>query len=92
MARSRVWVNVYEVERVYGGPEEGGWWYDMPTKLENGRRVNSKRAESLRNKLEALWQDNGYRYSARPVADDFTVVIEHGKGYDNKHAFVMHYE
>lgn len=23
-----VWVNVYEYDRGYGGPEEGGWWYD----------------------------------------------------------------
>lgn len=23
-----VYINVYEVTRHYGGPEEGGWWYD----------------------------------------------------------------
>jgi len=22
------YVNVYAVTRLYGGPEEGGWWYD----------------------------------------------------------------
>ena len=22
------WVGLYHVERQYGGPEEGGWWYD----------------------------------------------------------------
>ena len=22
------YVNEYEVDRAYGGPEEGGWWYD----------------------------------------------------------------
>lgn len=27
------YVNVYEVERVYGGPEEGGWDYDVGTPL-----------------------------------------------------------
>ena len=30
MARM-VWVNVYEADRAYGGPEEGGWWYDVRT-------------------------------------------------------------
>lgn len=25
------YVNGYEVERLYGGPEEGGWWYDAGT-------------------------------------------------------------
>jgi hypothetical protein len=22
------WLTIYSVERVYGGPEEGGWWYN----------------------------------------------------------------
>lgn len=26
-----VYVNVYELDRAYGGPEEGGWWYDIGT-------------------------------------------------------------
>ena len=26
--RKRYYVNVYEYEREYGGPEEGGWYYD----------------------------------------------------------------
>ena len=26
-----LWINVYRVERAYGGPEEGGWWYDQKT-------------------------------------------------------------
>lgn len=24
-------VTVYETDRAYGGPEEGGWWYDVGT-------------------------------------------------------------
>ena len=23
-----VYLNEYEMDRAYGGPEEGGWWYD----------------------------------------------------------------
>lgn len=26
-----VYLSVYSVERCYGGPEEGGWWYDVRT-------------------------------------------------------------
>lgn len=26
-----VWVNVYDVAQAYGGPEEGGWWFDTGT-------------------------------------------------------------
>jgi hypothetical protein len=24
-----IYVNAYRVSRAYGGPEEGGWWYDV---------------------------------------------------------------
>lgn len=30
-------VGVYEVCRCYGGPEEGGWWYDAGTLIERRR-------------------------------------------------------
>ena len=30
----KYYLNVYEVGRAYGGPEEGGWWYDHGTFLE----------------------------------------------------------
>lgn len=28
-----VYVNAYAVSQLYGGPEEGGWWYDAGTPL-----------------------------------------------------------
>lgn len=28
-----LWLNVYELDRHRGGPEEGGWWYDSGTVL-----------------------------------------------------------
>lgn len=32
VAKPTLWhVNVYERDREYGGPEEGGWWYDTGT-------------------------------------------------------------
>lgn len=46
----RRWVNVYEVTRHYGGPQEGGWWYnyDWPVgcvyinylSVEDSRNIN----------------------------------------------------
>jgi hypothetical protein len=29
MARQNYIVAIYKCNRAYGGPEEGGWWYDM---------------------------------------------------------------
>ena len=34
-----MYVNVYQVERAYGGAEEGGWWYDAGTVLESKERL-----------------------------------------------------
>ena len=28
MQQRLMYVNAYEVTRHYGGPEEGGWWYN----------------------------------------------------------------
>ena len=30
----KILVNVYRVQRAYGGPEEGGWWYPKGTLIE----------------------------------------------------------
>lgn len=29
-----VWVSAYHMQRLYGGPEEGGWWFDAADLLE----------------------------------------------------------
>ena len=31
----RIFVNVHRVQRAFGGPEEGGWWYDRGNYLES---------------------------------------------------------
>ena len=50
------YVNVYEVECCYGGPEEGGWWYDAGTlvpdmggkvPIDNGDSFEEQRAKVL---------------------------------------------
>lgn len=43
-----MYVNVYEITREYGGPEEGGWWYTCYTP------VTAKRARKKRNQREWL--------------------------------------
>ena len=29
MSGTQLWVNVYEVSQMFGGPEEGGWFFDV---------------------------------------------------------------
>ena len=37
-----VYVNVYLVHRAYGGPEEGGWWYDAGELVETRTCSNTE--------------------------------------------------
>ena len=45
------YVNAYAVTREYGGPEEGGWWYDTGDVLAS-ELCDGKHAEVVRARLE----------------------------------------
>lgn len=60
-----VWVNVYEYTRCYGGPEEGGWWFDGYEFLE-GIEVLMSETESIRERF--LLEYEG--------CDDINIFIE----------------
>ena len=51
------YVNIYEVDRAYGGSEEGGWWYDTGTPCNSPYGKASfkcwtrKQAEALRDRM-----------------------------------------
>ena len=56
-----LFLNVYAVERVYGGPEEGGWWYNcgvplasvpMPAKELPGHDSNCRECNLARDGVE----------------------------------------
>jgi len=64
----RYFVNVYSVSREYGGPEEGGWYYDQYLPERSYPCVDKTYAESLQAKLEA-------DYKAQKPEDDRTSVI-----------------
>ncbi|WP_209124438.1 hypothetical protein [Alkalihalobacillus sp. BA299] len=46
-----VFVNVYGVERAYGGPEEGGWWYNTHDCLESVPVAN-KNSKKMKEYME----------------------------------------
>lgn len=50
--RRREWLAVYDVNRGYGGPEEGGWWYDYGVPVAGIGSFYSLRA-ALRRRDEA---------------------------------------
>ena len=56
------YANVYEVDRVYGGPEEGGWWETVYTpkvshkcRTKAGARFKLERLEKEYNKIRPEW-------------------------------------
>lgn len=56
--RHTVFANVYRVSNCYGGPEEGGWWYDVGDPLESVRvdpDISHEEREELEKRLLSNW-------------------------------------
>ena len=75
---SDIYVNVYLIERCYGGPEEGGWWYNAGTPIESRKVDALQEAADERCWLEKYRYSNGGR---RPLSDtnsegEYRVCIE----------------
>lgn len=74
-------VGVYSVNRDYGGPEEGGWWFDTG-ELVQSTAVNSlAEAEALREKLREEFPDTG-KSSSVLGGDDYGIrigIVPHAK-------------
>src|SRR4051794_6841001 len=55
-------VNAYELTQGYGGPEEGGWWYDCGTPLASIPVTTEAERDAAVAKLKALF---GEEYDQR---------------------------
>jgi len=74
-------VSVYEVSRHYGGPEEGGWWYDW--RQFTGQTYLRRGAEKIQKTVDTLKQllhEHQPRYDRFSCANrgepDLVVIIE----------------
>ena len=75
----RNWVNVYGVDQAYGGPEEGGWYYNTYEPLFSVPCGSYEQAEMVRETLEQSFPRTGKSSNVLGGAD-FSVVIESHKG------------
>lgn len=77
-----IYVNVYAVTRHYGGPEEGGWWYNAGELLESVA-CHPELADAKRTELEAKYADRkeGNIYSVLGGVD-IDVQISDKEGAD----------
>jgi len=74
------WVNVYETTRHYGGPEEGGWWYNWNS-LEEAVPVGSQEeAETVKRELEEKFGEGQGDISSVLGGHEIAVYIESEKG------------
>lgn len=73
------YVNAYAVSRNYGGPEEGGWYYDSGEPLASIPVNNDAEEEAAKVKLVKLfgpkYEKQRSRYSAAG-GDDLEIYIE----------------
>lgn len=96
------YVSKYEVTRNYGGPEEGGWWYDLRKFIEvNSTHPTRDQASIIASELNAKaradnQQADGARYQGRySVANNIDTVyyVEDNPGArDDTDKPTPHYE
>ena len=72
----RFYVNVYLLNRQYGGPEEGGWWYDTGEPLSSMPLDTLHKAEAERDRLAVHFPSTGSRYSVAAREADYGIEIE----------------
>lgn len=81
--RPRFYVNAYHVQLAYGGPEEGGWWYDTGTFLHGLPAKHLRECETIRLKLLArFWHlDDGPKSNVNSQGE-IHIYIDRERGKD----------
>jgi hypothetical protein len=69
------YVNVYEVSRHYGGPEEGGWWYDAGEPIASIPCDTQAEADKVKQAYRDRYPGTTNRYSVLG-GTDYVVTIE----------------
>lgn len=55
------YVNVYKLDRLYGGPEEGGWWYTYGDCIEYHTADTQHQAAVILNQLRMKAENTDHR-------------------------------
>lgn len=80
-----VFVNIYEITREYGGPEEGGWWYNNFECVESVP-VKNKNSELMKEEMEKehASRKHGNIYSVLGGTDVNVIIEEKPKQSETK--------
>lgn len=88
------YVSVYEVARYYGGPEEGGWWYNNYRLIESYPAKTGRAVDGLVQTMERKYAAHQPEYNIYSAANDgpeYKVVVEDERG-ENEYLEKPHYE
>jgi hypothetical protein len=61
--RKRMYITVYSTVRRYGGPEEGGWWYNQSIVVDYKRANNIVEGRKIARIFREKYPDIGDIYS-----------------------------
>ena len=87
------YANVYEMDRAYGGAEEGGWWYDVGELVHTEALPLAEAAAKARiAELEAEYPNTGESSSVVYEGGDYRVFVEDEPGAPYFPATRPHYE
>ena len=70
-----IYANVFRVTRQYGGPEEGGWWYDAGEVIGSIRVLATDCEDRLRKYLMRAYEDEQCLRGRHSAAGGADVVI-----------------
>lgn len=87
----RWFINAYEIDRCYGGPEEGGWWFDAGEIRRSIPCKSFEEAEANVDRVRRAFKSSGKSSSVIYDGGDYSVRIEEqpGKDYPER---MPHYE
>jgi hypothetical protein len=76
-----VWfVGVYDCDRSYGGPEEGGWWYDVGELIYVEVALSEQLARARQAQLREQYPNTGQRDSVLGNrTGDWDVIVSKGR-------------
>ena len=97
MARQSYTVAVYDCDRAYGGPEEGGWWFNCGTLIKPVRTFPSEdQAFEFARRMNAKLRHfiNSHRRPMSSVLSEGEIWAEVHEGAPPKHypEYHPHYE
>jgi hypothetical protein len=79
--KPKLYVNAYETDQAFGGPEEGGWWYEygIPTGEPAATFFNEENAYAFCRRMNDL--AHAINEAAGPYGDFNSVLCEGALAY-----------